>query len=96
MLVDTYTPELKFESIILVDPVLFPKMQAADLKLNLASLTAKRRDIWPSHEDADSFFKSRPAFKVWDSKVLDIYIVCIHMNYSQLFPTYNLTETRFA
>ena len=34
-----------------------------------------RRDIWPSREEAYSLLKARPSWKVWDDRVLKIFVV---------------------
>ncbi|KAK6498006.1 hypothetical protein TWF506_004250 [Arthrobotrys conoides] len=41
---------------------------------NPATLSAKRRDIWPSYEEAVKYFKSRPFYQSWDPRVLDIHM----------------------
>lgn len=35
-----------------------------------------RRDIWASREEAYRLLKARPAWKVWDDRVLKIFVVC--------------------
>jgi hypothetical protein len=42
----------------------------------LDQVVIKRRDIWPSVEDAYSTLKSKPIFQAWDDKILNIYVVC--------------------
>jgi hypothetical protein len=39
-----------------------------------------RRDIWPSREEAFKLLQSRPAWKVWDERVLKIYVVGLYLN----------------
>jgi hypothetical protein len=34
-----------------------------------------RRDIWASREDAYKLLKARSAWKVWDDRVLKIFVV---------------------
>lgn len=77
MLADTYMPELKFASLILVDPMLLRKPKPGEPVLDLGGPASKRRDIWPSYEEALKSLQSRPAFKVWDPRILEIYVVCI-------------------
>ncbi|KAF3939443.1 hypothetical protein ABW19_dt0203194 [Dactylella cylindrospora] len=62
-----------FTCLIGVDPVISAE-QAFAPPNNPASMSAKRRDIWESHEDAVKFFKSRPFYQSWDSRVLDIHM----------------------
>ena len=64
-------PELKFEAFLLVEPMTYRKSDLGKLNLGLDGLSSKRRDIWDSHQEADKFFKSRPAFSAWDPRVLD-------------------------
>ncbi|KAL0581671.1 hypothetical protein V5O48_000374 [Marasmius crinis-equi] len=40
----------------------------------LARGSVNRRDIWPSKEEAYRLFKSRGAWKVWDDRVLRIFV----------------------
>lgn len=77
-----------FHALILLDPVLeedekhppaLPPLQ------HPVKATAKRRDIWPSLEDAERFIRSRPFYKSWDPRVLDLHIVPP----ITLFPTHN-------
>ena len=53
-----------------------PKFQSGENN-NLFLGAQKRRDIWPSAEEAYMFLKSRPTWKVWDDRILRIYVVCI-------------------
>ncbi|KAI0689538.1 Alpha/beta hydrolase family-domain-containing protein [Cytidiella melzeri] len=71
MLADTYMPEVKFQSIILVDPMFYSKGRP---KLDLISLSSKRRDIWPSYEEAYNQLKSRSSYQAWDPRILKIYV----------------------
>ncbi|EPS40734.1 hypothetical protein H072_5404 [Dactylellina haptotyla CBS 200.50] len=65
-----------FACLIGIDPTISPG-SAFPLHANPVTASAKRRDIWPSHEAAVKFFKSRPFYQVWDPEVLDI-----HMKYA--------------
>lgn len=75
VLADTFMPELKFESIILVDPTLWRGPVPEEVDLPIEIMAAKRKDVWRSREEARKFFHSRAMFTVWDPKVLDVYIV---------------------
>jgi hypothetical protein len=65
-------PEIRFESIILVDPMVYKKML---LTVNLTDVSATRRDIWPNYDEAYKQFRTRKAYKTWDPRVLDVYLV---------------------
>ena len=75
MLADTYTPPLAFASLILVDPMLLREPRPGGPQLDLVSPALKRRDVWPSREDALRTLQARPSFQVWDPRILDIFVV---------------------
>lgn len=74
-----------FTSLVLLDPVLEEneKYPPAAPGRHPAQATAKRRDIWPSVEEAENFLRSRPFYKTWDPRVLDLHIV----NHIPLYPS---------
>ncbi|EKM56754.1 uncharacterized protein PHACADRAFT_141668 [Phanerochaete carnosa HHB-10118-sp] len=74
MLADTYFPTLKFASLILVGPALLHKLHPGELQPDPATPAAKRRDIWPSREEALKALQSRPPFKTWDPRILELYV----------------------
>ncbi|KAJ3554135.1 hypothetical protein NM688_g3260 [Phlebia brevispora] len=74
MLVDTYMPQITFSSLILVDPMLLRKPLPEERELDLETGAVKRRDIWPSREEALSALQSRPSFKIWDPRILKIFV----------------------
>ncbi|KAK6337266.1 hypothetical protein TWF730_002672 [Orbilia blumenaviensis] len=64
-----------FSCVIGIDPIISPlPALPGPAPGNPATLSAKRRDIWPSHEDAVKFFKSHPFYQNWDSRVLDLHM----------------------
>ncbi|KAI0797268.1 Alpha/beta hydrolase fold-1 [Irpex lacteus] len=71
ILADTFMPEIKFSSIILVDPMIY---KTGGPILNFIELSARRRDVWPSYEEAYKQFSSRAAYNAWDPRVLKIYV----------------------
>lgn len=75
MLADTFMPELKFESIILVEPMFYRKLRPGDRAPDLAGLSSRRRDIWASYQAAYDALSARQAFQVWDPRILKIYVV---------------------
>ncbi|KIJ59896.1 hypothetical protein HYDPIDRAFT_140079 [Hydnomerulius pinastri MD-312] len=68
----TFFPLLKFSSMHLIVPMLVGK-KWNDFGLHLEKSAEKRRDIWPSAEDAFQTMKSRPTWRKWDERVLRIY-----------------------
>ncbi|KAF9776950.1 hypothetical protein IL306_004794 [Fusarium sp. DS 682] len=52
----------------------FLEMMIPNPSLSLAGLSTKRRDIWPSREDAIAKFKQSKFFQSWDPRVLDLWI----------------------
>ncbi|KAF8878111.1 Alpha/beta hydrolase fold-1 [Infundibulicybe gibba] len=70
----TFTPAIKFNSLILCEPMAMHQRFTGKPSEMLIGGAAKRRDIWPSREEAYRLLKSRPAWKVWDDRVLRIFV----------------------
>ncbi|KAI0654112.1 alpha/beta-hydrolase [Cubamyces menziesii] len=75
----TYQPPLPYVSVVLVDPMLLPSWVDSSpsnggTRNILLEGAEKRRDIWPSREEAWQQFTSRPAWKIWDERVLKLYV----------------------
>ena len=70
-------PDL-FVAIIGLDPVIQAGTSASSKRFipMATAMTIKRRDIWPSKEEAVKFFRSRPFYKAWDPRVFDLHMVC--------------------
>ncbi|KAF3905483.1 hypothetical protein ABW20_dc0107699 [Dactylellina cionopaga] len=62
-----------FACAVAIDPTISDK-PAFPASANPATMSAKRRDIWPSQEEAVKFFKSRPFYQSWDPEVLDLHM----------------------
>ncbi|KAI0342214.1 alpha/beta-hydrolase [Trametopsis cervina] len=73
VLSDTYMPKITYESIFLVDPMFYRRTEANTIK-SLPVLSGKRRDVWPTYEEAYKQFSSRPAYQVWDPRILKLYV----------------------
>ncbi|KAF9037381.1 alpha/beta-hydrolase [Hymenopellis radicata] len=69
----TFQPAIRFEKLILVE-IMTMNQVAAGTATFLADGSAKRRDIWPSKEEAYKLLKARSPWKGWDDRVLRIYI----------------------
>ena len=76
MLANTYFPKIPFTSFILTEPMGFPKdSMPPTLTVFLTNSAEKRRDVFPSREEALTWLQSRAGFKVWDPRVLRIFVV---------------------
>ncbi|OCH87169.1 alpha/beta-hydrolase [Obba rivulosa] len=76
-LAGTFAPELVFHALVLVEPMLYPETTQHTSGSGIGGLiegALKRRDIWPSREEALSILRSRPAFQQWDPRVLKIFV----------------------
>jgi hypothetical protein len=71
----TYRPLIEYSSVIMVEPMLF-SFEMMKEQFNAGEAGAlKRRDIWPSREDAYHSMKLRSTFQAWDDRVLRIFVV---------------------
>ena len=73
--------------------------------MDLPKIVDKRRDIWPSSEEAFDALKAGAAWSAWDERVLKIYAVSFafklsshlyttgHVNRSTVFDRYLLQNT---
>ncbi|KAK6499626.1 hypothetical protein TWF481_009991 [Arthrobotrys musiformis] len=61
-----------FSCVIGLDPIIspLPALEGSSPG-NPATLSSRRRDIWPTYEEAIKYFKSHPYYQDWDSRVLD-------------------------
>jgi pimeloyl-ACP methyl ester carboxylesterase len=62
-----------FESLILIDPVIQGKVSLIG-NVSPAFASAKRRERWPSREEAIKSFKKSKFYQSWDSRVLDRWV----------------------
>ncbi|KAJ2230716.1 hypothetical protein H4R99_006083 [Coemansia sp. RSA 1722] len=62
---------LTFSSLIITDPVLFPKVT---WNREFSKMTLKRRWQWKNVDEAKSYFEPHPFFGVWDKRCLDLHI----------------------
>ncbi|KAJ3492874.1 hypothetical protein NLJ89_g11149 [Agrocybe chaxingu] len=69
-----YYPPPRFSAFILVEPMIMPSIFGPDAAHLLVSGAEKRRDIWPSREEAYNLFKSRGTWKTWDDRILRLYV----------------------
>lgn len=62
-----------FESLILIDPVIQGKVSLVG-NVSPAAASAKRRERWPSREEAHKSFKKSKFYQTWDPRVLDRWV----------------------
>lgn len=62
-----------FETMILIDPVIQGKVSVMG-NVSPAFASAKRRDKWPSREEAAKSFMKSKFYQAWDKRVLDRWI----------------------
>ncbi|KAH9848691.1 Alpha/beta hydrolase fold-1 [Lenzites betulinus] len=76
ILSQTYQPQLPYVATILVDPMVLPPTgePTTTTRNPLREGAEKRRDIWPSRDEAFAQFSSRPSWKAWDQRVLRLYV----------------------
>ena len=72
-------PTVEFASLILVDPILGHDSLLGGIPFDLYTPAERRRDIWPSFDEALKSLQSRSGFKTWDPRVLELYIVRLHI-----------------
>jgi len=68
-----------FDRVFAVDPVILPPMTKAQMALRaqnhgMSEAARKRRDTFPSREEARSHFASRELFMSWTDAALDAYV----------------------
>ncbi|KZT01620.1 alpha/beta-hydrolase [Laetiporus sulphureus 93-53] len=77
ILCGTFRPNPLFQSFIFAEPMCFPPEPhglGGKFTTVLTSGAEKRRDIFPSREEALAWLQSRAGFKVWDPKVLRAFV----------------------
>ncbi|KAJ7172983.1 hypothetical protein C8R43DRAFT_978122, partial [Mycena crocata] len=70
----TFQPELKPDCLILLEVMCLTSEAAPRMMNFLVEGSVSRRDIWSSKEEAYKALKARPAWKVWDDRVLRTYV----------------------
>jgi len=62
-----------FETLILVDPVIQGRV-SLEGNVGPAAASSKRRDCWPSREEAKKSFLKSKFYQAWDTRVLDRWV----------------------
>ncbi|KZT01785.1 alpha/beta-hydrolase [Laetiporus sulphureus 93-53] len=73
----TYWPKPKIQSFVLIEPMTTPSGDfelPQNFKAALIAGAEKRRDVFPSREEAFAWLRSRANFKAWNPRVLQIYM----------------------
>lgn len=79
-----------FAALILIDPIIAARSGHMLGGFKVASLSARRRDVWPSRANARSKFLKSPFYQSWNSEVFEKWI-----EYG-LIPTGNGSEVTLA
>ena len=87
MLAPTYHPLLKISSLHLFEPSVVGPEMLQEWGSDLPDLSDKRRDIWPSPEEAFQALKARPRSRAWDERILKIFVVSFASLSSHLYMT---------
>lgn len=76
ILVHTFYPALKFDSLVFVEPMLFTArhFKALGHKSRLHELALARRDFWESKEEAWTSLSTK-GMKAWDKRVMKLFVV---------------------
>ncbi|CAL1697815.1 unnamed protein product [Somion occarium] len=78
ILSETYMPELRFSSMILVEPMIVPEPpKAFKERLSagfLISAAQRRRDVFPSREEATKYVQNSGVSKHWDPRVQKVFV----------------------
>ncbi|KAF9040786.1 Alpha/Beta hydrolase protein [Panaeolus papilionaceus] len=69
-------PTFKFSSLIIVEPMLSPEggHHLHPLREKLVAGAIRRRDCWPSRDEARSHLKSLRATSLWDPRVIETFV----------------------
>ncbi|KIY69948.1 alpha/beta-hydrolase [Cylindrobasidium torrendii FP15055 ss-10] len=73
LLTTTLQPRLRYESLILIEPMILNQEGLGGVTF-LAKGAVNRRDIWASKEEAYTLMKARKPWKFFDDRVLKLYI----------------------
>ncbi|KAJ2914575.1 hypothetical protein MD484_g5853, partial [Candolleomyces efflorescens] len=74
MLLAGHFPQVKFESLICCDLMCMHERFGGTAKEFLVGGAERRRDTWPSKEEAYKIMKARGTWKTWDERVLRIFV----------------------
>lgn len=90
----SYQPELKPQCLIMVDIMGINDHAAPAMMKFLTEGSIRRRDVWPSREEAYKLLKARPAWRAWDDRVLRAYVVSAMLQPAPVIHNYQETGLR--
>ncbi len=61
---------------LLTPTIQFAKVTGLGMQFSPGNISRRRRDHWPSREDAHQHFAQKAVFARWDPRVLEDYIAC--------------------
>ena len=73
-MVTTYHPPPKVLSFHLLEPFLLSE-KAREWGLRLDDSSSRRKDIWPTSEEAFQTLKTQPFYSTWDERILKLLTV---------------------
>lgn len=76
MLMAGYYPQVKLHALVCCDIMIMADRFGGPARNFLVTGAEKRRDIWPSKEEAYKVMKGRGTWKSWDDRVLKNFVVC--------------------
>ncbi len=84
-----------FSSLVLIDPVISTHSpEAIDFYLQPPSLSARRRDVWPSRDAAAAAFLKSRFYQSWDRRVFDRWVAHGLTQRDSGSPEVSLTTTK--
>ncbi|OHE94272.1 hypothetical protein CORC01_10432 [Colletotrichum orchidophilum] len=85
-----------FSGIVLLDPVIskWSSNAKGSIADSPAAASARRRDLWPSREEARKSFLKSPFYRAWDKRVFDAWVEHGLRNLpTQLYPSTSSTDS---
>lgn len=78
-----FYPKIKWEALVLCEPMIMPLESGNDFIEVLGDGAMKRRDIWPSREEAYRTFTDRGRiWRTWDPRVRRLFVVRVSLGTS--------------
>ncbi|KAH7912290.1 Alpha/beta hydrolase fold-1 [Hygrophoropsis aurantiaca] len=74
MLSTTFQPSISYKSIHIFEPMIYGQQWELKLRDFFLDVALKRRDIWPSSEEAFNVMRNRSARKTWDERILKLFV----------------------
>lgn len=74
-----YYPKINYKALIFCELMIMNNELNIKATHGLVAGAERRRDIWPSKEEAYKALKSRGTWKTWDDRVLRNYVVSFEL-----------------